>query len=90
MQGHDTAHLRHGFNLQDAGHDRVGREMALEIRFVERDKLERHRVFPRIDPHHLLWVLESLVRGEVVNRIVVPPEDKEWALVALNRMLEIA
>jgi len=44
----------------------------------------------RIDPHHLLWVLESLVRGEVVNRIVVPPEDKEWALVALNRMLEIA
>lgn len=43
----------------------------------------------RIDPRHLLWALDSLVRGLVVNRITVSPDVKEWALVALNRMLEI-
>jgi quinolinate synthase len=43
----------------------------------------------RIDPPHLLWVLENLVRGEVVNRIEVPSDVAEWAKVALDRMLEI-
>ena len=43
----------------------------------------------RIDPPHLLWALESLVRGEVVNRIEVPKEVAEWARKALSRMLEI-
>jgi quinolinate synthase len=43
----------------------------------------------RISPQHLCWVLESLQAGEVVNRISVDPETKGWALVALNRMLEI-
>ncbi|MEK7468941.1 MAG: quinolinate synthase NadA [Planctomycetota bacterium] len=41
----------------------------------------------RIDPPHLLWVLENLLEGRVVNRIVVEPETKHWAQVALNRML---
>jgi len=27
--------------------------------------------------------------GNVVNRIVVKPEDKPWARIALDRMLEI-
>ncbi len=43
----------------------------------------------RIDGPHLAWVLESLVRGEVVNQIVVDADDAEWSRVALERMLEI-
>jgi len=43
----------------------------------------------RISPQHLCWTLESLRSGQVVNRISVDPETKRWALVALNRMLEI-
>ena len=41
----------------------------------------------RIHPGYLAWVLESLVAGEVVNRITVPEEDAEAARVALERML---
>ena len=33
----------------------------------------------RVSPNHLLWVLDSLVDGEVVNEIVVPDEQKKWA-----------
>ena len=43
----------------------------------------------RVSPNHLLWVLESLVDGEVHNRIVVPEPTRYWARVALDRMLEI-
>jgi quinolinate synthase len=43
----------------------------------------------RISPQHLCWTLESLRSGQVVNRVSVDPETKHWALVALNRMLEI-
>jgi quinolinate synthase len=43
----------------------------------------------RIDAAHLCWVLESLVRGEVVNRITVDDQTNEWAKVALERMLAI-
>jgi quinolinate synthase len=43
----------------------------------------------RIDAPHLAWVLESLVRGEVVNQIKVDPRTAEWARVALERMLDI-
>jgi quinolinate synthase len=43
----------------------------------------------RIDPPHLLWVLENLVEGAVVNRITVDPETKRWAKVALDRMLAL-
>jgi quinolinate synthase len=43
----------------------------------------------RIDGPHLAWVLESLARGEVVNRIVVDADTAEWARVALQRMLDI-
>ncbi len=43
----------------------------------------------RIDGPHLAWVLESLVAGEVVNRITVDPDTAEWARVALQRMLDI-
>jgi quinolinate synthase len=43
----------------------------------------------RIDAPHLAWVLEHLVEGRVVNRIVVEPDTAEWARVALERMLQI-
>jgi quinolinate synthase len=43
----------------------------------------------RIDPPHLLWVLESLVEGQVVNRVAVPPRTAAEARSALDRMLEI-
>ena len=43
----------------------------------------------RVSPNHLLWVLDSLVDGDVVNEIVVPEEQKKWAKIALDRMLAI-
>ena len=43
----------------------------------------------RIDAPHLCWVLENLVEGRVVNRIVVDDDTAEWAKVALDRMLTI-
>ena len=43
----------------------------------------------RIDAPHLLWVLENLVEGRVVNQITVPADVAAEARVALGRMLEI-
>jgi quinolinate synthase len=44
----------------------------------------------RIDPQHLLWVLENLLAGNVVNRIRVPEGDARLARAALDRMLQLA
>ena len=44
----------------------------------------------RIDPAHLLWVLESLVQGRVVNQIKVPESEAVQARLALDRMLEVS
>ncbi|GAA2146281.1 quinolinate synthase NadA [Arthrobacter humicola] len=41
----------------------------------------------RIHPGYLAWVLEALVRGEVVNRITVEDDVAAPAKVALERML---
>ncbi|QKE84525.1 quinolinate synthase NadA [Arthrobacter sp. NEB 688] len=43
----------------------------------------------RIDLPHLVWALESLVDGRVVNPIRVDPEVAHWAKVALDRMLAL-
>jgi quinolinate synthase len=43
----------------------------------------------RIDPPHLLWSLENLLDGRVVNQITVPADIAADARVSLNRMLEI-
>ncbi|WP_432479761.1 quinolinate synthase NadA [Nocardioides sp. GXQ0305] len=43
----------------------------------------------RIDLPHLVWALESLVAGTVVNRIEVDPDTTHWARVALQRMLDL-
>jgi len=74
-----------------------------DIHLVNRLKKENPRLFIiplddcgclcstmfRIDAPHLLWSLENLLEGRVVNQISVFPEVAENARIALNRMLEI-
>ncbi|GAB2860450.1 quinolinate synthase NadA [Actinocorallia aurea] len=43
----------------------------------------------RIDLPHLVWALESLVRGEVPNQITVDAETAHYARVALDQMLAL-
>ncbi|MBI3773629.1 MAG: quinolinate synthase NadA [Gammaproteobacteria bacterium] len=79
----------------------VGTELNLVQRLAERYKAEGkhvHFMSPtlcmcstmfRIDPQHLLWTLENLVEGKVVNRIRVPETVASEARVALQRMLDL-
>jgi quinolinate synthase len=41
----------------------------------------------RIDPQHLLWVLDNLAEGRVVNRVSVEPEISRKARLAVDRMI---
>jgi quinolinate synthase len=43
----------------------------------------------RIDLPHLVWALENLAEGRVVNRIEVDADTEHWAKVALQRMLDL-
>jgi quinolinate synthase len=43
----------------------------------------------RIDLPHLVWALESLAAGHVVNQIDVDSDTEHWAKVALDRMLAL-
>lgn len=43
----------------------------------------------RIDLPHLVWAMESLVEGRVVNEIKVPERIAHFARVALDRMLSL-
>jgi quinolinate synthase len=43
----------------------------------------------RIDLPHLVWALESLAGGQVVNRITVEPETARYARAALDQMLAL-
>ncbi|GAA3445605.1 quinolinate synthase A [Planomonospora venezuelensis] len=43
----------------------------------------------RIDLPHLVWALESLAAGQVVNQITVDADTTHWAKVALDRMLAL-
>jgi quinolinate synthase len=43
----------------------------------------------RIDLPHLVWTLESLVAGKVVNRIAVEDETARYSRLALERMLAL-
>lgn len=69
----------------------------LANRFADEDKevvfLDRTVCFcstmNRIDLPHLVWALESLVEGTVVNRIEVDPETEQYAKTALERMLAL-
>ena len=44
----------------------------------------------RIHPAYLLWVLDNLLDGRVVNQVIVPEAIRHWAKVALDRMLALA
>ncbi len=77
----------------------IGTEINLVERLARRfpDK-EIHSLSPfqclcstmyRIKPGYLLWVLDNLAAGTVVNRISVDPETAAAARLALDRMLEI-
>ena len=44
----------------------------------------------RIDPAHLLWTLENLAAGQVVNPVRVSDSVRRHARVALDRMLALA
>jgi quinolinate synthase len=79
----------------------VGTEIHLVNRMARRFAAEGKKVITlddtgclcttmyRITPQHLAWALENLVAGRVVNRIQVRPSVKQWAKVALDRMLEV-
>jgi quinolinate synthase len=43
----------------------------------------------RIHPAFLLWTLDNLIEGRIVNQIKVDERTRYWASVALERMLEI-
>jgi quinolinate synthase len=43
----------------------------------------------RIDLPHLVWALESLVNGQVINQIQVDPETAKYSKVALEQMLAL-
>ncbi len=80
----------------------VGTELNLVNRVAERNRAAGknvHFMSPtlcmcstmyRIDPQHLLWTLENLVAGNVVNRIQVPKSDADDARLALQRMFEVS
>ena len=44
----------------------------------------------RISQSHLLWALDNLYQGKVVNQITVKPEVAKSAKIALDRMLEMS
>jgi len=41
------------------------------------------------DPRYLLWTIEELVAGNVVNRIQIDDEDRAPAKLAIERMLAL-
>ena len=43
----------------------------------------------RVDLPHLLWVLDNLAEGRVVNRVSVEPAIAADARIALQRMIDI-
>jgi quinolinate synthase len=70
--------------------NRLAREVAPERQVVSLDDCFCVcSTMARIDPPHLLWALESLAAGEVVNQVKVPDGIARAARSALDRMLEI-
>ena len=77
----------------------VGTELNLVARLAN-ENLDKQVVFldktvcycstmNRIDLPHLVWVMESLVSGRLVNQIKVEAEVAKYAKVALERMLAL-
>jgi quinolinate synthase len=77
----------------------IGTEVNLVNRLAQRfpDK-EIHLLAPdlcmcatmyRIAPQNLAWAMENLLDGNVVNEIVVEPDTKHFANIALERMISM-
>lgn len=95
-----TEHIIRALDAAPAGSKwAVGTELNLVRRLAKRhpDKeivfLDRTVCFcstmNRIDLPHLVWALESLADGKVVNRIEVDEETEHFAKLALERMLAL-
>jgi quinolinate synthase len=70
---------------------RLAEEVAPDITVVSLDQVGcLCSTMFRVSPNHLLWVLEGLIDGHVVNRVTVSDEQKKWARIALDRMLSIS
>jgi len=86
-------------NSPDGSRWMVGTELNLVKRLAEQNRARGthvHFMSPticmcstmfRIDPQHLLWTLENLLEGKVVNQVQVPGRVAEQARLALQRML---
>ena len=59
-----------------------------EIYFLDKDSCYCSTM-NRIDLPHLVWAMESLVNGTVVNQIRVAPEIAKYSKLALERMLAL-
>jgi len=77
----------------------IGTELNLVARLAN-ENLDKQVVFldktvcycstmNRIDLPHLVWVMESLASGRLVNQIKVEVETAKYAKVALERMLAL-
>ncbi len=95
-----TEHIIRAVDGSPAGsHWAVGTEYHLVNRLAQRHPDKRIVLLSkdfclcatmyRISPQNLLWSLESLLDGEVVNPIRVPEPTRRWARVALDRMLAV-
>ena len=95
-----TEFIRKAINEAPAGSKwAVGTEVSL----VNRLALENHdktifcldpvicpcSTMYRIHPAYVLWVLEGLIDGQVINQITVPDDIRKDAQVALERMLAL-
>lgn len=74
-------------NLVNRLHERF-QEQGKSVHFMSPTVCMCSTMF-RIDPQHLLWVLENLVEGHVVNQVSVDPVTASEAKLALERMLAL-
>ena len=75
-------------NLVNRLHDQF-KDQGKQVHFMSPTVCMCSTMF-RIDPQHLVWTLENLVAGHVVNQVSVPQDVAEQAKAALDRMLEVS
>ncbi len=64
------------------------RERGIEVRMLSDCQCLCTTMY-RIDQQHLLWVLDNLAEGKVVNQISVDAQTAHFSRLALDRMLDI-
>lgn len=69
--------------------NRLAKEMPDRLIFCLDPQICPCSTMYRIHPSFLLWTLENLVNGVVVNQVVVPDKVKHFAKIALDRMLTV-